>query len=748
MGLVYALVAAVVIIGGLVLASVLAKGQQPDMSPASTDDLNITQASEGAVVPIVYGRVRITGNIIWYGNLKSKEVKEKSGGKGGSSEVVVGYRYWLDIWQAVCRGKITWIETYVQDDLETVSAEVTQENDGTEETFPTYPGADANKLPGVAHVFYKQMLLGDNNTVVPTIHYVVERDLSSAGVTNPTLSNGANAHAIIYDILLEAGALPSQFDLSSFNAAGTYWYNKGYGLNIQFKKQSKAKEKISHVLGMVGGSFGVDHENKFRLKAFDENDTYVDTFDTEDWGDFNFQRRTWYDTYNEFRGNFIDADQDWSQRTVIARNPANAALQGRKKPLSVDLTAFRDLDTASKRLWEIMKKESYPYARITGSTTLKFWEVNVGDIVRVNNSEYNIADADFRITEKNVTEIDQNKLTWEMEQFSETLFDANYSTGGEPGWIPIDTSPDALVYQGYYELPYNSLTGSDRVYLLLAARVNSFEDGWEVIFSTTGSDYTSKGDFSGWSQYGTLDEAYTVNTYTIDDEIGILYTPYRDDPIFESLSRGDLFATHRYALMGNEIVKFQTVTAEGASSYRLTGVIRGCLNTTPSTHNSGSAIWLFNFGVGSILTGVTSSDFYMKYLPYHGGSKVAESSATAMHVTTVYNRAQQPWIPMAIKAERSGSSVILTIYTTTQFYDGSGKLAADAQNDYTPISVDDTLEVYDSDEGSGASQFLTTGHDTRTKAGAFIYYARQVNGSYQSSWVSVSVDTTDGEYWS
>jgi hypothetical protein len=750
-GIVFGLVAAAVIIGGVILGAVLASksGQQTDMSPASFEDLNITQASEGSVVPIVYGRVRLTGNIIWYGNLKSKAIKESSGGKGGGSDkVVVGYEYKLDVWQAVCRGVISWIGTYVQDDEKTVTADTTLTNDGSQETYPTYPGSNANRLPGVAHTFYRRMLLGENVTNVPTVHYVVERDMSSSGVTNHTLSNGTNAHAIIYDILIEAGAHPTQINTSSFNTAGSYWYNKGYGLNIIFNKQSKAKEKINRVLSYVDGAFGPDHENKFRLKAFNENDSSVDTIDNDDWLEFQFDRKTWNDTYNEFRGNFIDASKDYSKRTVIVRNPANAALQGRKRPMSVDLTAFRDEDTASKRLWEIMKKQSYPFATIKGSTTLKFWEVNIGDIVTVNKTEYGISGAEFRILEKDVSEVDKNVIGWEMEQFSETLFDSNYESGGGSWWVPVDTDPSALTHQSIFELPYNPLTGSDRAYLLLAAREHDFEVGWETLFSTTGSDYSTLGTYTGWSQYGTLDEEYADTTKTIDDEVGILYTPYRDDPEFESSSRTDLFATSRYALMGTEIVKFQTVTAEGSSSYRLTGVIRGMFNTTVAIHSASSGIWLFELTADAILTGITSGDFYLKYLPYYGGEKVSAGSVTPIHVTTIYNRAQKPWVPTAIRAVRSGSDVTLTIYTTTQFYDGAGKQGETAQLDYTPTSVDDQLEVYDSDEGSGASQLLTSGTDTRSKAGAFTYYARQVNGTYKSSWVSVYIDTADGRYWS
>jgi hypothetical protein len=458
MGLVVlAVVAVAIIVGGALayMAAAGAGGQQPDMSPSTMDDLNITQASEGSVVPVIYGRARITGNIVWYDNLhtvaETQEVESGKGGGGDTETVITGYHYYLDVWQTICRGKVSIIETYVQDEQKTPEAQLTLTNDGTQDTYPSdtaltwggdnSPGNKANKLPGIAHEFYRRLYLGLNVTMAPTIHYVVEKDLTGIGVTDPEFSNGSGPHAIIYDILLEAGAVPSQIDIGKFNAAGQYWKSKGYGLNLKFTKQTKAKEKISFILKMLGGAFGIDHNNKFILKAFDENDTSVATIDTEDWVDFQFARRTWFDTFNEFRCNYVDSNKEYTQRTLIARNPANTALQGKKSSVSIDLSGFRTKGAASKRLWEIAKKESYPYARIKGATNLKYYEVNVGDIVTVNNSDYNISDAEFRVLSKDVAEVDSNKLGWELEQFSETLFDDYYSDGGDPDPTPPETTP-------------------------------------------------------------------------------------------------------------------------------------------------------------------------------------------------------------------------------------------------------------------------------------------------------------------
>lgn len=742
----FAIAAVVIAIAGAALAYFMSKGSNPDMAGPDLTDMNVTQASEGSVVPTTYGRCRVSGNIIWYGNVITTEEKEKAGGKGGggSDKITIGYNYYIDIWQAICRGKAEIIQTYVQDEVKTPTAAATSFNDGTQSTYPTDPGQYANAINGVAHIFYDKLYLGMNVTFVPTIHFLVERDLSSVGVLYPELTKGANPAAIIYDILIEASALPVQINTASFNTAATYWNTKDYGLNIKFDKRTKAKQKIAEVLGFVGGAFGLDNDSKFIVKAFDPDDSSVATIDTEDFLEFTFARKTWFDTHNEFRANFTDETKDYTPRTIVARNAANAALQGRTKSMAIDLTAFRTIEKASERLWEVCKRESYPYASIKFKTTLAYYEVNIGQVVTINNNEYNIADAEFRVMTKDVTEVDKNIVGFTAEQVSETLFDDNFATGGGPGWTVPDYAPDKLIKQALYELPWNPYTGFDRAYIMLCARVNGWETGWESIISNTGTDYLSAGTFSGWAQYGTLDETYVI-THTIDDTIGILYTPYREDPEFQTVTRTDLFAVNRYILIGNEIMRFQTVTVEGAGSIRLTGVVRGVLNTTPAQHNAAAPIWLFNLSE-NILTGLTSSDFYIKYLPYFKEEKVDPAVATAIHTTVIYNRAPTPWDITRIEGVRSGSDVTINWWPVGKTNAGAGYLSADAQTDAAPYVYDGDFEIYNSATGIGAVEVVDNTTWNESRAGAITYYVRARYQGFNGPWASVAVGSTDGTY--
>lgn len=73
------------------------------------EDVRVTSATEGAVIPRVYGRMRVGGNIIWATDFReeSKTTRQGGGGKGGGGGVrVTEYSYFASFAVALCEGPI------------------------------------------------------------------------------------------------------------------------------------------------------------------------------------------------------------------------------------------------------------------------------------------------------------------------------------------------------------------------------------------------------------------------------------------------------------------------------------------------------------------------------------------------------------------------------------------------------------------------------------------------------------------
>jgi hypothetical protein len=264
-----------------------------------------------------------------------------------------------------------------------------------------------------------------------------------------------------------------------------------------------------------------------------------------------------------------------------------------------------------------------------------------------------------------------------------------------------------------------------------------------VQYSPTGANYVNQGSFSTFSQRGTLDVTYNpAGAIAIDDEVGILYTPYRDDPEFQTLDRDEFFSVSRFALMGNELVGFQTITPEGVNSFRLGGIIRGVMNTVPASHSAGSEIWICSLG-NNVFTGAGVDDFFVKMLPKFGSNVLDPGLAAAIHVVGTA-KARTPWDPSRIQVVKTGSSNVVSVWPTSQLFAGGGVESGQIQVDQWPPAMVGELEYYLS---VATTIVVETNFEfVVTRAGGFTLYVRQRRSGKTSAWKSVVVGAGDGTY--
>jgi hypothetical protein len=85
-------------------------GKTISMSATKIEAIKIQSSVYGAVIPLVYGVTRISGNLLWYGNFEAIPHIEPqpSSGKGGGVKINnQTYSYVADVMMGLCRGLIT-----------------------------------------------------------------------------------------------------------------------------------------------------------------------------------------------------------------------------------------------------------------------------------------------------------------------------------------------------------------------------------------------------------------------------------------------------------------------------------------------------------------------------------------------------------------------------------------------------------------------------------------------------------------
>ncbi|HDR27281.1 baseplate megatron protein TIM-barrel domain-containing protein, partial [Rhodovulum sp.] len=168
------------------LVSSLAPAQR--IEGTRLDSLRITSSTEGAVIPRVFGRMRIGGNIIWAKDFReeTRTTTQRGGGKGGGPKVrTTEYLYYASFAVALCEGEITSIGRIWADgkplDLSNVTLRWYPGDDGQEPDPFITAKMGAARTPayrGTAYVVFEELALSTYGNRLPQLSFEVFRPLA------------------------------------------------------------------------------------------------------------------------------------------------------------------------------------------------------------------------------------------------------------------------------------------------------------------------------------------------------------------------------------------------------------------------------------------------------------------------------------------------------------------------------------------------------------------------------------------
>ena len=162
---------------------------------SKVDDLSVQSSAYGKVIPILYGIMRFSGNIIWSTDLKehvfvTQSEAKASGGKGGGGKksttttTTTEYKYTVSCAIAICEGVIDRVSRIWADTTELAfDPDIFTVYNGTETQNPdpliqSYEGI--GKTPayrGIAYIVIKDFWLTDYGNRIPNFTFEVVRNV-------------------------------------------------------------------------------------------------------------------------------------------------------------------------------------------------------------------------------------------------------------------------------------------------------------------------------------------------------------------------------------------------------------------------------------------------------------------------------------------------------------------------------------------------------------------------------------------
>jgi hypothetical protein len=155
---------------------------------ARLESLRITSSTEGAVIPRLYGRMRIGGNIVWATDFReeTRTTTQRGGGKGGGGKVrTTEYLYYASFAVALCEGPITGIGRIWADGKPLDLSGITMRWYPGDEAQAPDPfiaarmgAANTPAYRGTAYVVFEELPLADFGNRIPQLTFEVFRPLA------------------------------------------------------------------------------------------------------------------------------------------------------------------------------------------------------------------------------------------------------------------------------------------------------------------------------------------------------------------------------------------------------------------------------------------------------------------------------------------------------------------------------------------------------------------------------------------
>lgn len=685
------------------------KQNPPNAKAAALDEFDIPTAEEGRAIPVIVGRVKVTGaNVTWYGDLELVPIKKKvKTGWFSSATQIINWKYYIGMQMFLCHGRpegVTLHKVFFGDgepaNVKTAEAGGITRVDFNDEGF--YGGNESEGGVSGTMRFYSGIATQPKNAYweskigetapayanccygmlehvyVGTSHYIktVSFEISSYpnGLAVPSghhiIGDDANPACFIYEILTNQvwgpGIQASDIDVTAFRAVAETLYTEGYGISVIYNGGTSAEDLIADLLRHVDGCIFSDPESgliTIRLARADYDIEDLPVFGEEQFkGAVSFSRPTWSETKNSFKVLFTDRSAGYEMSGFPLKNLANVWQRGGENDHEdLDFAAFTTQQAARLAGNRAMQTLSYPLAKLSGTLLRRYgWNLRPADVIRVNWPSLGIEDVVFRVVKVAYGTINQPAVRVDLVEDIFAVEVQAFTTLPPSSWVNPVGPPVAALRQQLVELPME-FTGSEGAMIAtLITRANAIDEGYDIYAARTSGDantaFINRED--NFTPSG-LTTALYPNTTADRDATGFSIGPVTGGAeIPSTVTEDELLGGDSVALIvsgaGLEFVAFKNFP--GAAGGVVSDVIRGIYGTTKLSHPSGAAVFFLTYGYGLAnlqpFTAPYPFNYYVKATPYNVRGVLPKASASQMTINVV-GRARNPYPARYLRVDGS-----------------------------------------------------------------------------------------------
>lgn len=570
--------------------------------------LQVQRSSQGLTLPVIYGRTRVAGNLIWYGDFTTIEHKTttQQGGKGGGgvTQEDIKYTYEAAVMLALCEGEIQgvgriWRDKEKFDSL--AQLRLTLMRGGDEQLLWTHlaqakHAGQALSYSGTAYLCSPNYELTKSAQIYQHNFEVIGKLGYSGNIPD------ANPRDIIRDLLTNQryGCGFPVDSIGDTDRYSNYCRAVGIFLSPAYTEQGEAQRNISELLEQTN-SAAVFSQGRLKIVPYGDGSysgngaAYVaDNKALYDLTDDDFivsgsedpvsvERKTNADAFNQVQVEYLDRDNDYNVAIAEVKDQANIEQYGLRPKEAVKMHGICNGKVAQKVAQQLLQRALYVRNEYEFKLGWKYCLLEPMDIVTLTDAGLGLNKTPVRITE--IEEDEEGVLSIKAEDYPVGV----YTTSEYPTQPSLGYSADYNVSPGnahapvIFEAPLQLTGGEPQIWMATAG--GDMWGGAEVWVSTDGDSYTRVGAVNHKARFGSLTTALPngavfdrTNTLNVEISAGQMTGGTEQD------SRDLLTLCY----VDGEFLAYANAELKGVGRYTLGNLTRGAYGSAIDTHAAGS----------------------------------------------------------------------------------------------------------------------------------------------------------------
>lgn len=570
--------------------------------------LQVQQSSQGLTLPVIYGRTRVAGNLVWYGDFVTIEHKTttRQGGKGGGgvTQEDIKYTYEAAVMLALCEGEIQgvgriWREKEKFDSLAQLRLTLMRGSD--EQPLWTHLQQakhqdQALNYSGTAYLCSPNYELTKSAQIYQHNFEVIGKLGYSGNIPD------ANPREIVLDLLTNQRygcGFPSQ-NIGDTDRYSNYCRAVGIFLSPAYTEQGEAQRNISELLEQTN-SAAVFSQGRLKIIPYGDGSysgngaVYVaDNKAVYDLTDDDFivsgsqdpvkvERKTNADAFNQIQVEYLDRNNDYNVAIAEVKDQANIEQYGLRPKDAIKMHGICDGKVAQKVAQQLLQRALYVRNEYEFKLGWKYCLLEPMDIVTLTDAGLGLNKTPVRITE--IEEDEEGVLSIKAEDYPVGVYTVSeYPTQPSLGYsADYNVSPGNAHVPVIFEAPLQLTGGEPQIWLATAG--GDMWGGAEVWVSTDGDSYTRVGAVNHKARFGSLTAALPngavferTNTLGVEISAGQLTGGTEQD------SRDLLTLCY----VDGEFLAYANAELKGVGRYTLGNLTRGAYGSTINAHAAGS----------------------------------------------------------------------------------------------------------------------------------------------------------------